>query len=174
MVTKQQKTEMVAELVELLNGAQGVYLLNFNRVSVKEDRELRAEFKKADIKYRVAKNTLIKRAFDAIGGYDIPEQYLKGQTGLVIGYADPIAPAKILKDYTKKNEKVQVKAAVIEKQVYDGTKLAQVASLPTRPELIAGILGSLEAPISGIVGSINAVMRDLASVIEEAAKKRAA
>ncbi|HRE59104.1 MAG TPA: 50S ribosomal protein L10, partial [Candidatus Kapabacteria bacterium] len=62
----------------------------------------------------------------------------------------------------------------IEKQLYDGSKLALVASLPTRPELIAGILGSLEAPISGIVGSINAVMRDLASVIEEAAKKRAA
>lgn len=174
MVTKQQKQETVAELVELLKDAQGIYLLNFNRVSVKEERELRAEFRKGQVKYRVAKNTLIKRAFEIVGGYDIPESYLKGQTGIALGYEDPIAPAKILKDYTKKNDKLQVKAAVIEKQLYDGSKLALVASLPTRPELIAGILGSLEAPISGIVGSINAVMRDLASVIEEAAKKRAA
>lgn len=174
MVTKQQKQETVAELVELLNGAEGIYFIDFNRLSVKDERELRAEFRKADVKYRVAKNTLIKRALDQVGGYDVPEIYLKGQTGIAIGYSDPIAPAKILKDYTKKSDKVQLKAAVIEKQVYDGSKLAQVASLPTRPELIAGILGSLEAPISGIVGSINAVMRDLASVIEEAAKKRAA
>jgi len=117
MVTKQQKQETVAELVELLKDAQGIYLLNFNRVSVKEERDLRAEFRKGQVKYRVAKNTLIKRAFEAVGGYNIPDSYLKGQTGIAIGYEDPIAPAKILKDFTKKNDKLQVKAAVIEKQL---------------------------------------------------------
>lgn len=173
MVTKEQKRKTVAELVELIKDAQGVYLVNFSRVSVKSERELRGEFRKIGAQYRVAKNTLIRRALDEVGGYDLPSKYLEGETALALSYDDPISPAKVLKDFTKKNDKLSLKAALIEKTLYDGSELAKVAALPNRLELIAGILGILDAPMSGVVGSINAVMRDLASVIEEVAKKKA-
>ena len=91
-----------------------------------------------------------------------------------MGYADPIAPAKIIREFSEKNNKLQLKAAVIEGQVFDGSQLKQISELPTREDIVAAILGSLNSPISGIVGSINAVMRDVASLVEEVAKKKAA
>ena len=80
----------------------------------------------------------------------------------------------IIKKYFDKTEKPKLKSAIIESVVYDAKSLNQLASMQTKPEIIAGILGSLNSPASGLVGVLNAVMRDLSSVIEEVAKKKAA
>jgi large subunit ribosomal protein L10 len=95
-------------------------------------------------------------------------------TAIAFGYDDPIAPAKIIKKFCEKNQKIKVKACVVEKQVFDGSHLDQLAKLPGRKEVIAGILGSIQSPISGVVGAINAVMRDLVGVIDAIEKKKAA
>jgi large subunit ribosomal protein L10 len=135
---------------------------------------LRLLFHKEGIDYLVAKNTLIWRALNEAGFEGLDESFLRGNTGIAFGNDDPLVPAKILKPILDKSDKPQFKAAIVEGVFYDAKSLDILASLPTKSELIAGILGSLHAPITGIVGSINAVMRDLASVIEEAAKKRSA
>ena len=93
---------------------------------------------------------------------------------MIFGDADPIAPAKIIRQYFEKGQKPRLKVAVIEGQMFDGSQLKQVSELPTREELISSMIGSIHAPISGIVGSINAVLRDVASLVEEVAKKKAA
>jgi hypothetical protein len=100
-------------------------------------------------------------------------EFLKGPTGIVFTYEDPVAPAKIIKKFYDKSEKPKLKVALVEDKVYDRKKLNELASLLSKPEIISAIVGSLNAPISGIVGSINAVIRDLASTIEEVAKKQA-
>lgn len=174
MVTKEKKQEQVDELVSLLRDAKGLYFVDYSKMTVKDSNAIRSEFNQKGIKFKVAKNTLILRALREIGEVEIPEKQLFGQTGIALGYSDPIAPAKILRSFVEKNNKLNLKVAVVEGQIFAGSQLKQVSELPTRGDIVAAILGSLDSPITGIIGSINAVMRDVSSLIEEVAKKKAA
>lgn len=172
-MTKNKKTEVVAEVAELLKGASGVYSIDFTGLTVANAIRLRREFKKAGVTYKVAKNTLIKRALSEAGGYDHILDKFVGQTGIAIGYDDPAAPARVLNDFIDpKLEIPKLNFAVLEREVMDGSKLKQIAAMPSRKDILGSIVGALNAPASGIVGAINAVMRDLASVIEEVAKQK--
>ncbi|MBP6671786.1 MAG: 50S ribosomal protein L10, partial [Bacteroidetes bacterium] len=141
---------------------------------VEEITKLRAEFRKSGIEYRVVKNTFAKRALQNVTGYDKVYDKLVGPTGIAFAYTDAAAPAKIIQKFKEKNEKFAVKVCVIEKQVYDGSKLKELAAMPSRPEIVASILGSLNAPVSGIVGSLNAVVRDVVGILDAIEKKKAA
>jgi large subunit ribosomal protein L10 len=174
MITKAQKQAIIADLVEDLRNASSLYFVDFTRMTVAEDKALRTELRSKGVKMKVAKNTLILRALAEVGGYEIEEKQLFGQTAIIFGAADPIAPAKVIRQFFDKGEKPRLKVAIVEGQVFDGSQLKTVSELPTREDLIAGIVGSLHAPISGIVGGINAVMRDVAALVEEVAKKKAA
>jgi len=174
MIRIDQKKAIVADLIELLKPAQAVFFVDFAKLSVQETTEIRKEFRQIGAYMRVAKNTLILRALAEIEGLDVPAELLAGQTAIIIAGEDATAPAKIIKRIFDKTERLGLKAALIEGQLYEGKQLNLVASLPSRADLMAGIIGSLQSPISGIVGSINAVMRDLSSLIEEVAKKKAA
>ncbi len=177
-MNKAQKAESVEEIKGLINGSESIYLADFTGLTVEEVNELRKEFYKSEIKYKVVKNTLTVRALKETDKYsthfDRLHETLNGPTGIVFASKDPVAPAKIIKKFVEKSEKPKLKLAIVENEVYDSKQLNALASLPTKEEVIASILGSLNAPASGIVGSINAVMRDLFSVIEEVAKKKAA
>jgi large subunit ribosomal protein L10 len=177
-MNKEQKEESLKDIKELIQSSEAIYFTDFAGLTVEEVNELRKEFYKSELKYKVVKNTLTARALKETDKYsDHTEklsELLHGPTGIVFAYTNPVAPAKILKKFFDKIEKPKLKIAVVENEIYDSKKLNTLASLPTKEELIAGILGSLDSPASGIVGSINAVMRDLFSVIEEVAKKKAA
>ena len=97
---------------------------------------------------------------------------MKEPSGLVITTGDPTAPSKIIKNAFEKGEKPVLKAALLDGQYFDGAELKKIATLPSKEDMIAAIMGSLSAPASGMVGSINAVIRDVASMIEEVAKKQ--
>lgn len=175
---KAKKSEFIGEIKELMNMSSAMYLIDFSKMTVAEVNDLRTEFYNANLKYRVVKNTLALRAVKESDNYSsFKEQldtFLKGPTGIVFAYDDPVTVAKILKKYNDKIGKPKFKTAVLDGNVFDSDKLNELASLLTKDELIASICGSLNSPVSGIVGAINAVMRDLASVIEEVAKKNAA
>jgi large subunit ribosomal protein L10 len=174
MIRIDQKKQIVAELIELLKPAEGIFFVDFSKIPVKEMIDIRKEFAGIDANMRVAKNSLILRAISEIDGIAVPEELIVGQTAIIIAGGDTTAPAKIIKKIFDKTGQLGLKAALIEGQLYEGKQLNLVASLPSRADLMAGILGSLQSPISGIVGSLNAVIRDLASLIEEVAKKKAA
>lgn len=172
MITIEKKKEIVALLVEKFKDTKGIFFCDFAKMSVAEVIAIRRQFKEKDANMLVAKNTLILRALAEIAGLDeVPAKMLFGQTALILS-DDPTAPAKIIKQVFDKTEKLRLKAALIEGTLYEGKQLNTIAALPSRSDLIAGILGSINAPASGIVGAINATIRDLASVIEEAAKKQ--
>ena len=175
---RDQKAKLQGDILEMLDKSPAIYLTDFAGLTVEQVNLLRKDFKKSGITYKVVKNTLVNRALADSQKYsshkDSIAPALKGPTGIIFSSEDPVEPAKILKKHFDKNEKPKLKLAVIESEIYGATSLNQIASLQSKAELIASILGSLDAPVSGIVGSINAVMRDLASVIEEAAKKKAA
>ncbi|MDI6765730.1 MAG: 50S ribosomal protein L10 [Bacteroidota bacterium] len=171
---RSEKEQIIAEVKEMIQKAKGMYFTDFTGISVEQVTELRREFRKSDIDYRVVKNTLVRKALESITGYDNVLPKLIGHTGIVFGYNDPVAPAKIIKKFRDKHQKLGVKVCIIEQQVFDGKQIDEVAKLLSRTEIIAGILGSIQSPIAGVVGAINAVARDLVSVIDAIEKKKAA
>jgi large subunit ribosomal protein L10 len=99
---------------------------------------------------------------------------LKGPTGVAFSYDDPVAPAKIIQKFSEKHKKLKLKICVIEHEVYDGSRLDEIARIPSRTEVIAGILGCIQSPLVGVPATVNAVIRELVSVIDEVGKKKAA
>ena len=173
-MTKNKKVEVVEELAGLFDGASGVYSIDFTGMNVANTLKLRREFKKAGVTFKVAKNTLVQRALAERGGFDHITDRVVGQTGIAIGYDDPAAPARVLRDFIDpKLDLPKLNFAVLEGEIYEGDRLKELASMPSRMEILSSIVGALNAPASGLVGVINAVLRDLASVIEEVAKKQA-
>lgn len=175
MVTKEQKQAVVAKLVEQIQGASSLYFVDFTRMTVAEDQAFRAEIREKGATMSVAKNTLIARALTEAGEkFDMGVAKFKGQTAIIFGAADPVGPAKVIRKHFDKTERPSLKKAWIDGQVFEGSELKRVSELPTREDLIANIIGSIHAPASGIHGAISAVMRDVASLVEEVAKKQAA
>jgi large subunit ribosomal protein L10 len=175
---KGKKQEIIDEIKGLMDSSSALYLTDFTGMTVEQVDGLRSEFYSANIKYKVVKNTLALRALkdsEKFSGFvENLKDFLIGPTGIVFAVEDPVAPAKILKKSFSKIEKPKYKVAVVDNQFYGSDKLNELASLLSKEELIAGILSSLDSPVSGIVGTLNAVIRDLSSVIEEVAKKKAA
>lgn len=150
-MNKAEKAEVIASVAEKLKNATGLYLLNYHGITVEEVNELRREFRKANIEYRVVKNTLAKLAIDRVNRFE---------------------KAKIIKKFREKYNKLDLKACYIESSFFDGSKLDELASLPSKPEIIAGIIGGIQSPISGVIGAINGVMRDLVGVLDAYIKKQ--
>jgi large subunit ribosomal protein L10 len=173
-MNRSDKETIVAEVADKVSRATAMYFADFTGLTVGEASELRREFRKAGIEYTVVKNTLAQKALEQVTGYDRVYEKLVGPTGIAFSYGDAVAPAKIIKKFSEKSGKLKLKVAVLEKQVFDGSKLDELSKLPTRAELMAGVLGSIQAPISGIVGALGAVARDLVNVIDAIEKKKAA
>ena len=171
---RSEKEVIIAEVEQKVLRAKALYFADFTGITVEQVDELRREFRKLNIDYRVVKNTLARKALERATGYDAVYDKLVGHTAIAFGYDDPVAPARIIKKFQEKNDKLAVKVCVLEKQIFDGKRLGEIAKLPSRNEVIAGILGSIQSPIAGVVGAINAVMRDLVSVIDAIEKKKAA
>ncbi|MCB0730959.1 MAG: 50S ribosomal protein L10 [Ignavibacteriae bacterium] len=171
---KNQKVESVAQIKAMIENSTGIYLVDYQGVNVEDINQLRRGFLKENISYKVFKNTLLKRAFQEIGGYEKFEPLLVGMTGVAFSGENYVAPAKVIKKYFKEKNKFSLKGCYIESQFYGADQLDNLASMPTKEEVMASIIGSIAAPASGIVGAINAVMRDLVSVVDEISKKKAA
>ena len=173
-MNKNEKSEMISEVRELIDGSSGLYLTDYNGIPVSEITTLRNELRKEGVTYRVIKNTLFELALKQSGKYEKLGDYLTGMTGYAFASENPTAPAKIIKKYFDTSKKFELKACYIEDQFYDGSRLSELASLQSKEEIIASILGSLNSPASGIVGTIDAVFRDLVSVVDQISKREAA
>jgi len=173
-MNRNEKSELISEIKELLESSSAVYLTDYHGINVEDISSLRNQFRNEGVKYKVYKNTLVKRALDEIGKYDKIADHLVGMTGFAFTTTNPLAPAKIINKYFGDKEKLSLKACYVEGEYFDGTQLKTLATLPSKNELIASIMGSLDSPVSGIVGAINAVMRDLVSVVDQISQREAA
>ena len=171
---KEEKGEVIEEIKELVKKSSSLLLVNYSGVNVADINKLRAEFMKEGINYKVLKNTLFKKALEQTGGYDEFNPQLVGMIGVAFVNDNFVPAAKIIKKYYDEKQKFSFKGCYIESTFYGSEQLNTIASMPTKNEIMAGIVGSIAAPASGIVGSINAVIRDLVSVIDEISKKQAA
>ncbi|MCZ6775712.1 MAG: 50S ribosomal protein L10 [Ignavibacteria bacterium] len=169
-----EKEKIVSEVAETARRARGMFFTDFRGLTVQQANELRREFRKSDIDYRVVKNTLIHKALESVTGCDRVIDKLIGPTGIAFAFEDPVSPARIIQKFVDKHKKLSLKVCVLEHEVYEGSKLKELAKFPTREETIAVIMSTIQAPLAGVPNVINAIMRDLVCVISEIEKKKTA
>ena len=173
-MNKTEKSEMISLIKERFEQSTAMYLIDYSGITVEQISGLRREFAKEGVSYKVFKNTLVKRAIAEIGGFEQINEQLVGMIGIAFAKDNYVAPAKIIKNFSEKNKKFNFKGCYIESTFYGEDQLKNLASMPTKEEIMSSIIGSIAAPASGIVGTINAVIRDLVSVIDEAGKTKVA
>lgn len=169
-----EKEKIVEQVAEKMKRAQAVYFTEFQGMTVEQSQALRNELRKAGIEYKVVKNTLIKKAIERANLSDKLFSVLKNTTAIAFGYDDPIAPAKILKKFSEENDKLKFKGASVNGQVFDHTQLATIASMTNKAENIGKAIGIINQTIASVPMTINAVMRNLVSVLDQIAKQKAA
>lgn len=167
----QQKKEVVNELTEKIKSAKAMVLADYRGLTVEQDTELRNALRKAGIEYKVVKNTLTRFAMKENGLGEI-ETHLNGPTALALSENDPVAPAKVLAEYAKKYEKLELKAGVVEGKIIDINGIKALAELPPREVLIAKVLGGFNAPISGLVNVLNGNIRGLVVALNAIAEQK--
>ena len=161
-----KKEQEVLELSEKIREAKGIYLTDFTGLTVEQMNDLRARLRKENALYRVTKNTLMKIALERAGLPGVLDSYLEGPTGLAFGFDDPIIPARILRDFAREQQKLRFKASLIDGQVYDPDQTEKLADLPPRSELLARLVGQLNAPIAGLVWTLNGMIAKLVYVLQ--------
>jgi large subunit ribosomal protein L10 len=171
---RDQKDQIIQQVAEKLNRAHGIYLTEFSGLTVAQVSNLRNEFRKAGIEYKVVKNTLIKKALEQTKISDKLCGGLKNTTAVAFGYDDPIAPAKIIKKFSADNEKLKFKMASVEGVIFEQGQLAQLASMLGRIENIGRVAGTINTVVASVPGTVNAVMRNLVSAIDQVGKQKAA
>ncbi len=169
---REKKEQIVQEVTEMLQKAQGIYLTEFQGLDVDEMAELRKEFRKEGVEYKVVKNTLIKKALENVDGSDRLAEGLVKTTGLALGYDDPIVPAKIIKKFAKNNELLKFKMASVDGAVFGSEKLSELSDMLSKTENIGRVAGLVNNVVSSVPTVVNAVMRDLVSVIDQIAKQK--
>ena len=153
----EQKKEMVAQISEKLKTAQAGVLVDYRGLTVSEDTELRAKLREADVEYKVIKNTLTRFAIKEVG-LDAMDEFLNGPTSMAISYTDPILPAKIISEFAKKNENLQIKSGFLNGEVIDLAAITSLANTPSLEVMYATIMGSLKAPVSALVRTLQAIV----------------
>lgn len=157
---KQEKAKVVDEIRQHFEGSSSAVLVDYRGLTVEEVTELRSKFREAGAVYKVYKNTMTELAAKQLG-YDGLVEHLKGPTAIAFGVEDPVAPAKIITETIKKLKKMELKAGVVEGKVIDVDGVKSLAELPSKEELIAKMLGSMNAPITNLVGVLSGTTRNL-------------
>ena len=154
----EQKKQVVADLAEQIKASAAGVVVNYQGITVENDTALRKSLREAGVKYVVMKNTLTGRACDMCGYGDI-KQYLNGMTAIAISSPeDPIAPAKILKEYAEKIESFKIVAGYCDGEVLDAQGVNTLAEIPSKEILLAKFLGSIKSPIYNFAYALQAVV----------------
>ena len=144
----EEKKQVVESLAAKLQTAKAGVLVKYEGIKVAEDTELRAALRKAGVEYTVMKNSLTGRACD-IAGYGEMKEHLSGMTAICFSQEDPIAPAKIMKQYADKIECFEIKAGFVDGGVLDAKGVESLAMTPSKEVLVAKMMGSLMSSLYG-------------------------
>jgi large subunit ribosomal protein L10 len=166
-----EKLAIVEEIVANLNKSTTAVLADYRGLTAAEMTELRKGLREAGINFKIFKNTLSIIAAKQAGMDDL-EGMLVGPTAIAFGFDDPIAVAKLINDFAKTHEALEIKGGIIEHQVIDQEKVVALAKLPGREQLIAQFLGLLNQPIVRLVTVLNKPVQDLAMTLNAVAQNK--
>ena len=150
------KQPIVQEIASVVKDAATVVIVNYSGITVEQDTQLRKQLREAGVTYKVYKNTLMTRAFQGTEFEGLIEN-LKGTNAIAVCKEDATAPARILSNFAKTCPAIELKAGIVEGIVYDAKGMAAIASIPSRDELIAKFLGSIQSPITNFARVLNQI-----------------
>lgn len=165
------KKAQVAEVIEVLKGAQTGVVVDYRGLTVEEDTALRTKLREANVKYFVMKNTLLLRAAKEVG-LEALEEALHGPTAIAVSSEDAVAPAKVLSDFAKENEKLEIKSGFMDGAVMSLDEIKKLASTPNLETLIAKMMGSLNSSISALARTLAAIADGGVEIADLIAKKQ--
>ena len=164
-LTLEEKKEIVADVNQLANDSSSLVIADARGLKVSEANDLRTEGYKANVSFRVVKNTLIRLSLKGTSYEDIDDDYFNGPTMLAFSYEEPGAAAKILKSFAKKNENLNIKGLSIDGKHFNGSEINKLATLPTFIEAISKFAGLLKAPLGKIASLMNEVPSKFARTV---------
>ena len=156
MAKVELKQPIVAEISEVIKDAQSVVLVDYRGLTVEEDTALRKQLREAGVNYKVYKNTLMNFAFKGTD-FEALAPYLNGPSAIAVSTEDATAPARVLAEFAKKAKNLEIKAGVVEGDLYDAKGMQAIAAIPSRDVLISKLLGSLQSPISNFARVIKQI-----------------
>lgn len=153
---RELKEIKVQEIHEKLTEAKSAVIMDYRGLTVSEVTDLRNRFRESEVDYHVYKNRLVKLAIKGTA-FESLENELVGPNAIALSYDEPTVPAKIAKEFSKKNEKLELRCGVIEGEFYDAAGIQVIADIPSKDVLIARFLGSITSPISTFARTLVAV-----------------
>lgn len=168
---KEQKAVTIDQLRDELGKSQAVFVTDYMGLNVEKITRLRKSVKAAGGTYKVVKNTLLERASQDLPAH-VLENSFAGPTAVAMAFKDPVAIAKILVDFAKENEKLEIQTGVLGRQVLTADDVQSLARMPGREQLLAQMLGSLNAPATNFVGVMAAMLRQLLYVLSAIEKQK--
>lgn len=167
-----EKVEEVAELEDILKSCLVVFT-DFQGLDVKSLSTVRGKLRESGGGYRVAKNTLLRRAASSDTAKQLTES-LEGSTAVAFTAGDPVAAAKVLMDFTKGAKGIKIKSGIVEGQLLDAKQVEALSKVPPREQLIGMVVGGLQSPITNLVGTLQSMFGQLAMTCQAIADKKAA
>lgn len=159
---QQAKQAVIDEIKGKLDRAQSAVVIDYIGITVEEADNMRRKLREANVDYKVYKNTLVSRAIKGTK-YEELDQVLSGPSAFALSYEDAVAPARVLAGIIKEFNKMSFKAGVIEGSYFDADGVKSIAALPSRDEMIAKFLGSIQSPVSKFVRTLQAIADDKAA-----------
>ena len=155
---KLAKREIVDQIKDKIQRASSFVILDYKGLTVAEDTQLRNEFRKAEVEYRVLKNTLVKIALNELGYTDFDAD-LNGPTAVAFSYGDAIAPSKVAAQSIKKLNKMSIKCGMLDGKYVDEATVQALSKVPNKETLLAMLLSVLQAPIRGLAVALNEIAK---------------
>lgn len=168
-----EKQAIVEALAQRIKNAGAGVFVDYKGITVAEDTALRTELRRDEVNYTVVKNTLTRKALDKLGMEGL-DSILNGTTSLATAENDPIAPFRILSDYSKKlGDRFNIKAAFMEGKILSESEIAEMAELPSKDALYAKVLGTMIAPITGLAVCLGQILEQKGGSLEAPAAEAA-
>ena len=168
---KPEKIQAVAEMKELFENSSSLFITDYQGLNVADMTDLRTNLRAKNVKYLIAKNTLMKIAAKEAGVDGIGDHFV-GPTAVAFTKDDPAAAAKVLNDSFKKKELPRMKVFVVDNEVFEGVEIKRLADLPPKEILLSQVVAAVEAPFTSLIGSLDGFFRELVGSIDALEEKK--
>jgi len=171
-MSNENKIKIVEAAEERFKNSPGIYFTNYTGMSVDQATQLRKQFREKNVKYIIIKNTLNKIAAKNAGIDNAVDEILSGQIAIAFSSEDPTSPAKVIKEFKKANDCLDVVGVYFDGQLFDPDKYKELADLPTKEELLGKFLSGLNYPLNTLASMLNSLIPKLLGILTEVNKQK--